>query len=47
MFHGRVMTGVEWLQSLLSEFALVAMHPAAGDSTREKNGRDVRSDHSQ
>ena len=40
------MTGVEWLQCLLNEFALVLVHPAACDSGREKNGHDVRGDHS-
>ena len=41
------MTGVEWIQCLLNEFALVVVHPPACDSGREKNGHDVRGDHSQ
>ena len=41
------MTGVEWLQCLWNEFALVVVHPAACDSGREKNGHDVRGEHSQ
>ena len=41
------MTGVEWLHCLWNEFALVVVHPAACDSGREKNGHDVRDDHSQ
>ena len=28
-------------------FVLVMVHPAACDGSREKNGRDVRSEHSQ